>query len=99
LRCWCVCGSAGGCRRCIIKCCSGLISAIALLLFARAIGDSNLVGFFKEIKGSRFARLGYLGLFAVVCGVGGGVVGGGVGMKAELSKDRSLFAGKPAPTD
>jgi hypothetical protein len=34
-----------------------LISAIALLLFARAIGDSNLVGFFKEIKGSRFARL------------------------------------------
>jgi uncharacterized ion transporter superfamily protein YfcC len=32
------------------------ISAIALLLFARAIGDSELVGFFKEIKGSRFAR-------------------------------------------
>jgi len=34
-----------------------VISAIALLLFARAIGDSELVGFFKEIKGSRFARL------------------------------------------
>jgi hypothetical protein len=34
-----------------------LISAIALLLFARAIGDSELVGFFKEVKGSRFARL------------------------------------------
>jgi hypothetical protein len=33
-----------------------VISAIALLLFARAIGDSNLVGFFKEVKGSRFAR-------------------------------------------
>ena len=33
-----------------------VISAIALLLFARAIGDSELVGFFKEIKGSRFAR-------------------------------------------
>jgi hypothetical protein len=34
-----------------------VISAIALLLFARAIGDSELVGFFKEVKGSRFARL------------------------------------------
>ncbi|KAB0481054.1 Protein of unknown function [Pseudomonas reinekei] len=33
-----------------------VISAIALLLFARAIGDSELMGFFKEIKGSRFAR-------------------------------------------
>ena len=32
-----------------------VISAIALLLFARAIGDSELVGFFKEVKGSRFA--------------------------------------------
>jgi hypothetical protein len=34
-----------------------LISAIALLMFARAIGESNLVGFFKEVKGSTFARL------------------------------------------
>jgi len=34
-----------------------LISAIALLLFARAIGDSELVGFFKQVKGSKFARL------------------------------------------
>ncbi|MGN8277941.1 DUF3995 domain-containing protein [Pseudomonas sp. SMN5] len=34
-----------------------LISAIALLLFARAIGESNLVGFFKEFKESTFARL------------------------------------------
>lgn len=33
-----------------------VISAIAILLFARAIGDSELVGFFKEIKDSRFAR-------------------------------------------
>jgi hypothetical protein len=32
-----------------------VISAIALLLFARAIGDSELVGFFKEVKGSRLA--------------------------------------------
>lgn len=34
-----------------------VISAIALLMFARAIGDSHLVGFFKEVKDSRFARL------------------------------------------
>ena len=34
-----------------------LISAMALLMFARAIGDSELVGFFKERAGSRFARL------------------------------------------
>ncbi|RON08987.1 hypothetical protein BK659_12115 [Pseudomonas brassicacearum] len=34
-----------------------LISAIALLMFARAIGDSNLVGFFKEKAESKFARL------------------------------------------
>ncbi|MGN4049123.1 DUF3995 domain-containing protein [Pseudomonas sp. SM4] len=34
-----------------------VISAIALMMFARSIGDSNLVGFFKEVKGSRFARL------------------------------------------
>ena len=32
-----------------------LISAIAILLFARAIGDSELVGFFKLVKDSRFA--------------------------------------------
>ncbi|MNP46945.1 hypothetical protein D3C76_1409790 [compost metagenome] len=34
-----------------------MISAIAILLFARAIGDSELVGFFKEVKGSKFSRL------------------------------------------
>ncbi|MBC3366289.1 DUF3995 domain-containing protein [Pseudomonas sp. SWRI154] len=34
-----------------------LISAIALVMFARAIGESNLVGFFKEVKDSTFARL------------------------------------------
>ena len=33
------------------------ISAIALVMFARAIGDSELVGFFKKVGGSRFARL------------------------------------------
>jgi hypothetical protein len=34
-----------------------VISGIAILMFARAIGDSNLVGFFKEVKDSKFARL------------------------------------------
>ncbi|WPN45299.1 MULTISPECIES: DUF3995 domain-containing protein [unclassified Pseudomonas] len=34
-----------------------LISAIAVMLFARAIGDSELVGFFKEVKNSKFAQL------------------------------------------
>ena len=34
-----------------------VISAVALLMFARAIGDSNLVGFFKQVKGSRFAQM------------------------------------------
>jgi len=32
------------------------ISAIAVIMFARAIGDSELVGFFKKVGGSRFAR-------------------------------------------
>ncbi|MDB5995787.1 MAG: hypothetical protein JWP42_2923, partial [Pseudomonas sp.] len=34
-----------------------VISAIAMLMFARAIGESHLVGFFKQVKGSKFARL------------------------------------------
>jgi len=34
-----------------------VISGVAILMFARAIGDSNLVGFFKEVKDSKFARL------------------------------------------
>ncbi|MEB0045959.1 MULTISPECIES: DUF3995 domain-containing protein [unclassified Pseudomonas] len=34
-----------------------VISALAMLMFARAIGDSNLVGFFKQVKDSTFARL------------------------------------------
>ncbi|MGE8064868.1 DUF3995 domain-containing protein [Pseudomonas sp. NPDC089569] len=33
-----------------------VISTVATLLFARAIGDSDLMGFFKEVKDSRFAR-------------------------------------------
>jgi hypothetical protein len=31
--------------------------ALALLLLARAVGDFRLVGFFKRVRGSRFARL------------------------------------------
>jgi hypothetical protein len=34
-----------------------VISGVAILMFARAIGDSNLVGFFKVVKDSKFARL------------------------------------------
>ncbi|MNF52643.1 hypothetical protein D3C85_548830 [compost metagenome] len=34
-----------------------LISAIALMMFARAIGDSESMGFFKEHAESKFARL------------------------------------------
>jgi hypothetical protein len=30
---------------------------LALILFARAIGDFRLVGFFKRVRGSRFARM------------------------------------------
>ncbi|KTC62947.1 hypothetical protein AO262_31910, partial [Pseudomonas fluorescens ABAC62] len=33
------------------------ISAIALVMFARAIGDSELVGFFKKVNGSQFAKM------------------------------------------
>lgn len=33
------------------------ISTIALVMFARAIGDSELVGLFKKVKNSRFATL------------------------------------------
>lgn len=36
---------------------SWLCYALALVLLARAIGDFRLVGLFKRIRGSRFARL------------------------------------------
>lgn len=36
---------------------SWLTRALALVLLLRAIGDFRLVGFFKRIRGSRFARL------------------------------------------
>ena len=35
----------------------GLMFALAIVLMARAIGDFRLVGFFKRVTGTRFARL------------------------------------------
>lgn len=48
------------------------ISAIAVVMFARAIGDSELVGFFKKVGGSRFARLDtyFYSPLCLVLGVG-----------------------------
>jgi hypothetical protein len=48
------------------------ISAIAVVMFARAIGDSELVGFFKKVSGSRFARLDtyFYSPLCLVLGVG-----------------------------
>jgi hypothetical protein len=34
-----------------------VLGAVALALFARAVGDFRLVGFFKRVKGSAFARM------------------------------------------
>lgn len=34
-----------------------VLAAVALVMLARAIGDFRLVGFFKRIKGSSFARM------------------------------------------
>ncbi len=34
-----------------------VLAAVALVMFARAVGDFRLVGFFKRVKGSAFARL------------------------------------------
>lgn len=34
-----------------------MLTAVALVMFARAVGDFRLVGFFKRIKGSAFARM------------------------------------------
>ncbi|MEX3777746.1 DUF3995 domain-containing protein [Pseudomonas sp. MYb118] len=51
-----------------------VISAIAILLFARAIGDSELVGFFKEIKDSKFARLDTWVYSPLCVGLGSGLL-------------------------
>jgi hypothetical protein len=39
---------------------------LALLLLARAVGDFHLVGFFKRVRGTRFARLDSL-LYSPLC--------------------------------
>jgi hypothetical protein len=56
------------------------ISAIAVLMFARAIGDSELVGFFQKSRRVAVCALGYVLLFTVVPGSGGRVVGSGLGL-------------------
>jgi Protein of unknown function (DUF3995) len=49
------------------------VFALALILFARAIGDFRLVGFFKRVHGSRFARLDTI-VFSPLClALAGGV--------------------------
>ena len=40
--------------------------ALAVALFARAIGDFRLVGFFKRVRGTRFAHLDTI-LFSPLC--------------------------------
>ena len=48
--------------------CAGL----ALILVARAVGDFRLVGFFKRVRGSRFAKLDSLiySPFCLALGIG-----------------------------
>jgi Protein of unknown function (DUF3995) len=43
-----------------------LIAGAAAVLMLRAIGDFRLVGFFKRVRGSRFARLDTL-LYSPLC--------------------------------
>ena len=43
-----------------------LAIALALVLFARAVGDFRLVGFFKQVRGTRFARMDSL-FYAPLC--------------------------------
>lgn len=43
-----------------------LVAGAAVVLFLRAIGDFRLVGFFKRVRGSRFARLDTL-LYSPLC--------------------------------
>ncbi len=45
---------------------SWLSYALALGLFARAIGEFKYVGFFKKVRGSRFARMDTL-LYSPLC--------------------------------
>ncbi|MFC6301804.1 DUF3995 domain-containing protein [Pseudomonas sp. CCM 7893] len=50
------------------------ISAVALVMFARAIGDSELVGFFKKVSGSKFARLDTLFYSPLCLALGAGLL-------------------------
>jgi len=43
-----------------------LAFALAAVLLARAVGDFRLVGFFKRVRGTRFARLDSL-IYAPLC--------------------------------
>lgn len=45
---------------------NGLAFLLALALVARAVGDFRLVGFFKRVRGTRFARLDSA-LYAPLC--------------------------------
>ncbi|MDO8890955.1 MAG: DUF3995 domain-containing protein [Sulfurimicrobium sp.] len=45
---------------------SWLCYGLALALFARAVGEFKLVGFFKRVRGSRFARLDTL-VYSPLC--------------------------------
>lgn len=52
------------------------IGVVALIMLARAVGDFELVGFFKTVRASRFARMDTL-LYSPLCvalGLGLGVV-------------------------
>ena len=44
----------------------GLTALLALAFLARAVGDFRLVGFFKRVRGTRFARLDSV-LYAPLC--------------------------------
>ena len=45
---------------------TGLSYALALGLLARAVGDFNYVGFFKRVRGTRFARMDTV-LYSPLC--------------------------------
>ena len=47
-----------------------LLAGAALVLIARAVGDFRLVGFFKRVKGSKFARMDTLVYSPLCLGLG-----------------------------
>lgn len=56
-----------------------LCDALALALLARAIGDFRLVGFFKRVRGSRFARLDSIVYSPLCLALAAGVFGVAIG--------------------